>query len=251
MGVRAAGRQWSSESGLLARWVFTDRRRGFSQAPFASLNLADHVSDSPRAVAANRMSLAGYAGLGPDALAVMQAAHGKQNAVVAQAGPVADVDALITTESGLGLVALAADCVPLALLDAQAGVVGAIHSGWRGVAANIVAETVGEMVEMGAIPERMLVGVGPAICPACYEVSPQVQDQVMATVPQARGVTVQGTPAIDLHAAVRAQLQACGVQDIRCDTRCTYEDEKGLFSYRRDGVTGRQGVVVWLEAYSA
>ncbi|MCH9815404.1 MAG: peptidoglycan editing factor PgeF [Actinomycetia bacterium] len=251
MGVRAAGRQWSSDSGLQARWVFTDRLGGFSQGAYASLNLADHVGDSSTSVAANRMSLAGYAGLAPDALAVMQAAHGKKNAVVTQPGLVADVDALITAESGLGLVALAADCVPLALLDAQAGVVAAIHSGWRGVAANVVQETVGEMITMGANPERMLVGVGPAICPTCYEVSPQVQEQVMATTPAARGQTAQGTTAIDLHGAVTAQLQACGVQDIRCDSRCTYEAEESLFSYRRDGVTGRQGVVVWLEAYAA
>jgi YfiH family protein len=249
MGVRAVGRQWSAASGLQARWVFSGRVGGFSRGDYGSLNLADHVGDSPDAVAANRMSLAGYAGLKPNRLAIMAAAHGNSSAVVTAPTTVPAVDALITRELDLGLVALAADCVPIALLDAEVGIVAAIHSGWRGVAANVVGETVGEMISMGADPERMLVGVGSAICPACYEVSQDVQDRVVSAIPAAYGQTSSGTPAVSLHAAVEAQLSLAGVQDVRFDSRCTFEDVAGLYSFRRDGVTGRQGVVAWLEEW--
>lgn len=221
----------------------TDRAEGVSEGPYASLNLADHVGDDPAAVAANRDVAARRVGLTGSDLAVMQAAHGNQWALVSEPGTVPLVDILVTTTAGLGLVALAADCVPIALVDPVAGVAAAVHSGWRGVAVDAAGTAVGAMVESGADPSRIQALLGPAICPSCYEVSPDVRDEVVAAAPAAFAHTAQGTPSVALHAAVTQQLQRAGVSAIDADPTCTAESA-ALFSYRRDGVTGRQGVVV-------
>lgn len=232
-------------SGALDRVRFSGRPGGVSQGPYASLNLADHVGDDPAAVAANRDRLAATVGLGGSDLAVMQAAHGRSWALVTQPGTVPLVDILVTTQPGLGLVALAADCVPIALVDPVAGVAAAVHSGWRGVSEDAVGAAVAAMVESGAQPDQIAAHLGPAICAGCYEVSPDVRDEVAAVAPQAWATTRAGTAAVALHPAVTQQLRRAGVTSITADATCTAESSD-LFSYRRDGQTGRQGVVVRL-----
>lgn len=216
-----------------------------SSGPFDSLNLADHVGDQVASVNVNRDRLAAMVGLSGSDLAVMKAAHGKDWALVTQPGTVNYVDILVTTNPHLGLVALAADCVPLALVDARAGVAAAVHSGWRGVAVDAAGAAVAAMVSAGADPASIWAHLGPAICAACYEVSPEVQDEVVSAAPAALAVSADGTPSVDLHAAVIQQLERAGVVHVTSDSTCTAEAPE-LFSYRRDGVTGRQGVVVRL-----
>lgn len=246
-GVRAIGRQDGSGSGLRAKWLFTGRLGGVSMDRYESMNVADHVGDDPDAVAENREIMADLAGVASDALAVMGAAHGNSAAEVRQPGTVPGVDILVTREPDLGLVALAADCVPISLCDARAGVVAAVHCGWRGVVTDTSGAAVSAMSDVGADPGRIVAVLGSAICPGCYEVSDDVHKEVMAIESAADGRTRRGRPALDVPAAVTAQLSEAGVTEIRRDSRCTYEDVRGLFSYRRDGVTGRQGVVVRLE----
>ena len=109
----------------------------------------------------------------------------------------------------------------------------------------VVAAAVGAMVELGARPDRMVALSGPAICGRCYEVAPEVANEVAAIVPSARSRTRTGTSAVDCAAGVRAQLAACGVAAQLPPSACTVESRE-LFSYRRDGVTGRLGGLVWL-----
>lgn len=239
------GQAPTAGSGPLRGAHFSGRPGGVSTGSYSSLNLADHVGDDPDSVAANRDVLARAVGLSGSDLAVMQAAHGNSWALVSQPGTVPLVDILVTTNPELGLVALAADCVPLALVDPVAGVAAAVHSGWRGVAVDTVGTAVAAMAESGAEPGRIEASLGPAICATCYEVSSDVRDEVVAAAPAAHAVSAQGTPSVDLHAAVRQQLQRAGVVGIHADPTCTAESAE-LFSYRRDGVTGRQGVVVRL-----
>ncbi len=230
---------------LWQRVVFTGRSGGVSAGVFAELNLGDHVGDDPDAVTANRATLAELAGLPADRLAIMKAAHGRDVAVVDGAGTYDDVDILITRSADLGLVALAADCVPMALIDPVAQIAAAVHSGWRGVAADAAGAAVTAMVGQGADPARIQARLGPAICPSCYEVSDEVRATVVSAASDAFAVTRSGQPSVALHPGVRQQLQRAGVTHISADATCTFESPD-FFSHRRDGVTGRHGVVVRL-----
>jgi YfiH family protein len=230
------------------RFVLTDRHGGVSRPPYDALDLGDHVGDDPAAVSENRRLLALELGLDPAALVFMQQVHGTGVAVVdaapepGAAPPVAD--ALVTTQPGLGLVVLVADCVPVLLAARRSEVVAVAHAGRRGVAAGVVGATVSAMCELGARPDRVVAVVGPAVCGACYEVPATMADEVAAVVPSARTTTRAGTPGLDLRAGVVAQLLAAGVETVEADAWCTVES-RDLYSHRRDGVTGRfAGVVV-------
>lgn len=231
-----------------ATWFFTGRHDsgGASRTPYGGANLGTHVGDLPGAVQANRAALAHRAGVPPGSLVFMHQVHGRAAAVVASvpAGPAPAVDTLVTTTRGLALVVLVADCVPLLLLDDEAGVAAAVHAGRRGVQLGVVAAAVDAMRDLGAASPRAR--LGPSICGCCYEVGADVQAEVVAVVPQTEAVTPAGRPALDLRAGVVAQLVAAGVHADQIDAvaACTAEDPD-LFSYRRDGVTGRSaGMVV-------
>jgi YfiH family protein len=212
--------------------LFTDRVGGVSEAPYDTLNLAGHVGDDPAAVQANRDVVAGRAGVAPERLVVLAAVSGGPVARVDASSPaeVSGVEAVVTSEAGLAIGVIAADCVPVLLADDAAGVIGAAHAGRRGVEARIVTDTVQAMVDLGAEPGRIQAWLGPAICGRCYEVGDDVATQTEQVAPRAL-------------AAVVAELGEAGVPDIDLDPRCTAEDPL-LYSYRRDGVTGRQASVV-------
>ncbi|MBU6244414.1 MAG: laccase domain-containing protein [Actinomycetales bacterium] len=226
----------------------TGRSGGASQGPFGRLNLAGHVGDDPADVRANRRLAAAMLGVDPEHLAVVNAVHGAEVAVVEQGGEVDGVDAVVTTSPGLGLLALAADCVPLALADPQAGVIGAVHCGWKGIGAGVVPAAVDAMRALGASDISAV--IGPHVCAGCYPVSldrievlrsgtdPLVADQACLR-------TGDGW-AIDVGAGVRAQLTALGVP-MQSIGACTAESPE-LFSFRRDGITGRHGMMIALTA---
>lgn len=230
-----------------ARRVVTDRGGGSSAAPYDSFNLGDHVGDDPAAVAANRARLASSLGVPGDRVVFAAPVHG--TVVRRVQGPQRlppEVDGLLTTETGLVLVALAADCVPVLLAEHTVGVVAAVHAGREGVRRDIASAAVRAMTALGARADRIDVLMGPAICGRCYEVPQQVRRDVDRSAPGSATTTRRGTPGLDLRAGIAAQLANVGVTQIVADPRCTYENP-GLFSHRRDGVTGRQAGVVWLE----
>lgn len=227
-----------------ARWYATDRRGGLSQPPWNSLNLADHVGDDPAVVAGNRAVVADH--LGITNLSIVKAEHGNVVQYVDRVGTAAPGDVLVTNTLGLGLLVLAADCVPVVLVAPDTSAIAVVHSGWRGVVANAAGAAVTALSKFGANPSTVVARLGPSIAAECYEVSSEVQAQVVAAVPGAGTVTRSGRPAVDVAGGVQAQLQAEGVMDIEADPRCTYCDPQ-LFSYRRDGVTGRQGMLVVLQ----
>lgn len=229
------------------RRVVTTRRGGLSAAPFDTFNLGTHVGDDPGAVSANRDRLADSLGLAADRLAWMTQVHGDQVTVIRTAPPAEPprCDALVTSTPGVALVVMAADCVPVLLADPVAGVVGAAHAGRDGVRRQVVPHAVEAMISLGARAEAIDVLLGPAICGRCYEVSGELLEQVEAAAPGGAAQSWTGGPALDLRAALAAQLGTLGVQRVVSDPRCTAEDPE-LYSYRRDGVTGRQAGVVWL-----
>jgi len=209
---------------------FTERR----------LDVGDHAEPSVRAAAL--AELAEVTGARP---ALMRQVHGAEVAVIDGPSSGDDrprADALVTERAGLALLARAADCVPV-LLVGDDGFVGAVHCGRPGLAAGVVPAAVARMRELGST--GLVAFVGPHVCGACYEVPEEMRDEVAALVPTARSTTSWGTPALDLGAGVRAQLDSAGVSDVRALDRCTREDEAWP-SYRRDGAAAtRFAGVVW------
>ncbi len=242
--------------GVEARVLFTSRggtaSGGSSRWPYAWANLGSHVGDDPAAVVANRRALAQALGVPPSAMTFMHPDHGRGVAAVnvptgvVPGAEIMSVDALVTSTPGIGLVALAADCVPVILVDPVAGVVAAVHSGWRGLALDVVGAAVGEMVATGATATDIRAHLGPAICGACYPVPAERAEEVARVRPEAVTAAPDGQPALDLRAGLVARLVELGATTALVGG-CTAEDAD-LYSHRRDGLTGRQGGAVAIVA---
>src|SRR3954468_4271267 len=230
------------------RRVVTDRRGGRSRSPYDSFNLGDHVGDDPADVAGNRPRLARELDVAEDRLVWMNQVHGTGVAVVdgPQDGAVPDTDALVTATPGLVLAVLVADCVLILLADHDRGVVAAVHAGREGVRRGVLPAALSAMAGLGARARHVTALLGPAVCGACYEVPEQMQADVAAVAPAAATRTRAGTPGLDLRAGVEEVLRKAGIPEVVQDARCTVEDPS-LFSHRREGVTGRQAGIVWLD----
>ncbi len=225
--------------------VFTSRAGGASPSPYDSFNLGDHVGDDPDAVTANRERLARILGL--DDIVWMEQIHSRTVTVVdgPRPSPVEATDALVTTERGLALGVLVADCVPVLLADHVHGVVAAVHAGRMGARNGIVPRTVEKMTDLGAEPGAIQAVLGPAASGRHYEVPAEMAADVENHLPGSRTRTEKGTVGLDIRAGLVRQLMGLGVTNIEADPRCTIEDEN-FFSYRREGTTGRQAGLVWL-----
>jgi polyphenol oxidase len=160
--------------------------------------------------------------------------------------PVENTDALVTNTPRLALAVVSADCVPVLLADARAGVVGAVHAGRVGARAGVVARAVEAMVAVGAHLPDISALLGPAVSGRNYEVPAAMADEVEAALPGSRTSTSSGTAALDLRAGIACQLKALGVTAIDIDPRCTVDDVN-LFSHRRGAPTGRLASVVWMD----
>jgi YfiH family protein len=247
---------WPAPGGVRALSTF--RSGGASVPPYASLNLGDHVGDLPETVAENRRRLAIEAGLPAEPVWLAQA-HGINVSDLDAAGDlggaglvgrVGPADAALTRQPGRVCAILTADCLPL-LLTADTGVlVAAAHAGWRGLAAGVIEATV---QALKVPPQRLMAWLGPAIGPRHFEVGAEVREALLqgdsgaqeAFVPNARGRFMA-----DLSALARRRLAALGVDRIYGGGECTFTAADRYFSHRRDGVTGRQATLIWLEARS-
>jgi polyphenol oxidase len=232
------------------RALFTGRPGGTSQGQFASLNLGYTVGDDPAAVEANRQVVFRALGAGPGRLTWMRQVHGADvvwASPSAPSGESQEADAVFTASPEVALAVQVADCAPVLLADPHARLIGAAHSGRPGTAAGVVPALVAAMTGAGAEPARMHALIGPAICGRCYEVPAWMRDDVAAAAPGSACVTSKGTPGIDIRAGIHAQLARAGVSAIADDPRCTAESGE-LYSYRRDGTTGRFAGVIWLTA---
>ena len=216
---------------------FTNRTGGASTGAFASANLGFHVGDDPDHVTANRARLTKE--FGP--VAFMTQVHGDRVAVVEDVSDVdPTADALVTGIPGITLAVQVADCIPLLLISSQS--VAAVHVGRKGLVNGVTLRALEVMRDMGARDIRAV--VGPAICGVCYEVSEEIFTEVTALHPAAASRSAQGNHALDLPAALVKVLQAQNIA-VEIAGGCTVESSE-LFSYRRDGVTGRQAGLVWL-----
>jgi polyphenol oxidase len=240
--------KWPAPSGV--RVVSTLRGSpsggGASKAPYACFNLGSSVGDDPLAVAENRRILRLEAGL-PAEPSWLAQVHGVTVADLDEGDPLAATDAAMTRRPGKICTILTADCLPIVLATDTGDTVAAAHAGWRGMAAGVVGATVRAMA---AQPERLIAWLGPAIGPSHFEVGGEVREAFLSSDPGAGDAfkaTLTGKFMADLAMLARRQLKDLGVERIYGGGECTYARADRYFSYRRDGVTGRQATLIWRE----
>ncbi len=223
--------------------LMTTRAGGTSAAPWASLNLGDHVGDDPAHVAANRAWLRGIL---PDEPGWLRQVHSAR--VVELGGGETEADASVTREPGRVCAVLTADCLPVLFCDRSGSVVAAAHAGWRGLAGGVLEATV---AAMQVPPGEILAWMGAAIGPQAFEVGDDVRAAFLAQHPEtAAAFAPQGATGkwlADIYALARIRLNRVGVQAIHGGGRCTFTESETFFSYRRDGVTGRMASLIWLD----
>jgi YfiH family protein len=206
----------------------------FTSAPD---NLALHTGDDPQLVMGNRDHLRQQ--LHVEALQFMDQSHSD---VVRVVNSLSDrdipADALVTQEPGLGLAVLVADCIPLLLSSPTC--VAAVHVGRVGMTNGIVDKTLDIMEGLGA--KGIFAWIGPSICGKCYEVSPEMYEEVTTFFPAA--ATSPEAHTLDLP---RGTIEILREREIETHALglCTFEDSH-FFSYRRDKSIGRQAGVISL-----
>jgi YfiH family protein len=229
------------------RALSTQRGGGASGPPYESLNLGAHVGDSAEAVAENRRRLRALAKL-PAEPGWLSQQHGTE--VLDLDGPQdapRAADASFTRRAGPVCAILTADCLPVLLASESGAGVAAVHAGWRGLAAGVIEATVGAL---GLPPSSLLAWLGPGIGCGYFEIGGEVREALLRGDPEAKEAFVQnarGRYMADLAALARRRLERLGVARIYGGDACTYASPERYFSYRRDGRTGRQATLIWLE----
>lgn len=216
-------------------FIFTNRLGGVSKAPFDSANLGDHVGDDLVDVKVNRSMLSDQIGM---PIVFMNQTHSDRVVLVENPDRIPDADSLITTEKNLAVAVMVADCIPLLLKSDVA--VAAVHVGRRGLMNSIARKTIDAMRDLGA--EQINSYIGPNICGNCYEVSEEIFHEVTESFPSADSRDRTGKFTLDLVSGLKSAIKDTVVMD---HSSCVFEDPK-TFSYRREGVTGRQAGVIWL-----
>lgn len=257
-----------------ARVAFSTREGGVSEGSYRSLNLGILTDDDPERVSENRRRLAARVGVDPGCVAMGWQVHGSDMlewteppARGGYASPGAELDRVdghATSTRGLGLLVLAADCLPVALASPER--VAIVHCGWRGLAAGILERA------LQGFEAKPAAAIGPGIGACCYEVGPEVLSafegagaapaasvpsaaragsapagaRSHAARPEAAQPSVAPVGHLDLRAIARSKLHAAGVSRIEDVNLCTSCREDLFFSHRRDGAgTGRQGALAW------
>jgi YfiH family protein len=225
-------------AGLGVRHGFVGRRGGVSGGIFVSLNVGLGSSDDQALVRENRRRAIEAVAPG----ATLVTVHQVHSTIVVQVtGAVADADrahadAMVTATPGLALGILTADCAPILLADAEAGVIGAAHSGWKGALGDIAGATVAAMEALGARRDHIRAAIGPCIARASYEVDVSFRDRFLADAASHDGFFAAGRGdrfQFDLEGFVAMRLANAGVRHVVALGIDTYPDADRWFSYRR------------------
>lgn len=236
----------------------TTRRGGVSRPPYddgrgaGGLNLGLHVADDPAHVAANRARLQAVLPGRPAWIAQVHGADVVDAASVGPDQPVRTGDASIATRPGVVCAILTADCLPVLFADRAGRVVGAAHAGWRGLAGGVLGQTAARMRAQGG--DELTAWLGPAIGPQAFEVGQDVFDSFARALPGIDvGFAFQARPEragkylADMYALARRMLARDGVGSVAGGEHCTAREVDRFYSYRRDGVTGRQASLIWIK----
>lgn len=233
--------QWQVPASI--RVVSTTRLSGASLGVYASNNLGDYAGDDASTVALNWRRL--QHSLDYDFLAKVKQVHGNrvENAADAMREE-RQADAVWTDEPGVACAIVTADCLPVVLVDQAANRVAVAHCGWRGLAADILAETLQCFDDLS----QVFAWIGPGISQSCYQVDSLVYDS-FASYQQCFQPAGEGHWQCDLAAIASQQLSDMGIASSHCAKRCTYQESDLFYSYRRDGKTGRMATLAWLAWY--
>ncbi|TBN37487.1 peptidoglycan editing factor PgeF [Paracoccus subflavus] len=217
---------------------FFTRKGGASSGLFSGLNCGRRSTDQAEMVVVNRARVATAMGVSADALATVKQVHSADVVTLTDDHrlPVVaatEADGIVTARRGVALAVLTADCQPILLADARAGVIGACHAGWRGALEGIIGATVEAMRGLGA--DRVRAVIGPTISQRAYEVGPDFMDRFLAEDPgygRFFSGGPNGRPMFDLPSFGLARLRDAGVE-AEWSGHCTYSDLHRFFSYRR------------------
>jgi len=217
------------------RHGFFTRKGGASSGVFAGLNCGLGSSDQSEVVAINRARVASAMGVAPEALVAVRQTH-SADVALAPFDDRPDADAIVTATPGLALTILTADCQPVLFADAEAGVIGAAHAGWRGALEGVLEATLDAMESLGARRENIVAVIGPTISQRAYEVGPEFFEMFMAEDPGYSRFFAGGEgdrmhfdlPAFGLH-----RLREAGIGQAQWTRHCTYSDPDRFYSYRR------------------
>lgn len=231
---------WPAPDNIIA---FTSLRAGgVSLAPYDSWNLADHVGDEQTAVSKNRKRLAEIL---PSSASLhwMQQVHGDdiQSPETSDHQEVPIGDAWFCERPEKACCILTADCLPVLICDRRGQQVAAVHAGWRGVANGVLSKV---MQRFSSPANQLLVWIGPGISLAHFRVGNEVRDTLLSTLrePSADAYHAgleEGFSYVDLANIARAQCLEFGVAKVYGGEYCSFSDGQRFYSYRRDGVTGR------------
>ncbi len=247
--------RWDAAGSLGAEVALTTRHGGVSRPPYDSLNLGLHVGDDADAVVENRRRAALAFGVELAELVFARQVHGAAVAPVSSADggrgvtgdddAVDEADVLLTEGPGVTPVIMVADCVPMALVDPVARVLGAGPAGWRGTAAGVVGAALDAMTERGARRERIRAFVGPAVAPERYQVTDEVARALAHAIgpvpldPEVARPDGPGHWLVDLVAANRQQLRLGGVRGEHIDECGVSTTDERFFSDRAARPCGR------------
>ncbi|HET9615630.1 MAG TPA: peptidoglycan editing factor PgeF [Pseudolabrys sp.] len=222
------------------RHAFFTRSGGVSDGVYASLNGGIGSNDAPDKVAENRARMAVTLGVAPDRFLTPYQIH-SPDVVVADGSWTQETrpraDAVVTREPKLAIGVSTADCGPLLFADAEAGVVGAAHAGWRGAFTGVIEATLAGMEKLGASRQHITVALGPTIRQPNYEVGPEFLERFRAAdmdnerffAPSKR----EGHAMFDLTGYIADRVHRAGIVQFEDLGHCTYADPAQFYSYRR------------------
>lgn len=224
--------------GARIRHGFFTRKGGISDGIYAGLNTGVGSYDDPETVGENRRRVAQWLGVAPDRLLTPYQIHSADVAIVSApfTGERPRADAIVTATPGLAVAVGTADCGPVLFADAEAGVVGAAHAGWKGAIGGVLEATIEAMETLGADRKRIVATLGPSISQPCYEVGSEFVTRFVQADPANDRYFLPSSRAdhamFDLNRYTVDRLVAAGVT-ADCVGRCTYAEEESFFSYRR------------------
>ncbi|MEZ8069320.1 peptidoglycan editing factor PgeF [Vibrio sp. FF145] len=223
---------------------------GCSTGAYQGLNLGMHVGDDALLVESNRTWLKQQSNM-PTAPVWLNQTHSTD--VVTVLEPVAnvlDADGAFTTAKGVVCSAMTADCLPVILTDTKGTQVAAVHAGWRGLAGGILENAVAKFSNLDS-ENQIIAWLGPAIGKGAFEVGNDVLDAFVRFDPQAKlafkAKSEPGKWLANMSQLATQRLMKVGVTSVTDSNLCTYADSDAFYSYRRDGITGRQATFIWLE----
>ncbi|MDX7993018.1 purine nucleoside phosphorylase YfiH [Xenorhabdus littoralis] len=222
----------------------TTRMGGVSLPPYDSLNLGNHVGDTPECVARNRKLLVEYARLLQQPTWLEQVHGTRVITLNGQSLENNQADAVYTNIPGQVCAVMTADCLPVLFCNVAGDEIAAAHAGWRGLCEGVLENTVSHFT---AKPEMIRAWLGPAIGPEKFEVGNEVREAFIAVNSDLdQAFTPYGDKFLaNIYLLARLKLQSVGITDIFGGTACTATEEKNFFSYRRDGNTGRMATLIW------